>query len=474
AASAARTETLRLAAAQLALPFDLSRAPLLRVWLVRLGGGEHALLYAMHHVISDGWSMGVLLGEIAAAYAALAGDRRPALPALPALPVQYADFAVWQRAWFAGGELKRQLDYWRERLAGAPITELPADRPRPNLPTYRGRKVSSQLPAELAGALAALARERRASLFMVLLAGFDVLVGRYTGADDVVLGTPIANRRRREIEGLIGFFVNTLVLRTDLAGDPSFAGAVDRAKAAALGAFAHQDLPFERLVEELAPRRDLARNPLFQLMFNLVNTPVEGGGDAELTLAPLGVQAETALFDLQVYLYEAPGSLSLAFEYATALFEHATIERLARAYRTLLEGAVARPERRISDLPLLAAAERAELVAAGTGAPASELDVPVHEAIAAQAARTPRATAVVAGTDALTYGELERRAGRLAQRLRRLGAGVESKIGIAVERSLALPIAALAVLRSGANYVPLDAAYPVERLAFMAADAGIR
>src|SRR6185295_3589611 len=278
----------RLTGAQLGLPFDLARAPLLRAWLVRLGAGEHALVYSIHHIVSDGWSANVLVGEIAAYYAAFEAGAAVGARVLPPLPIQYADFAAWQRAWFAGGELDRQLGYWRERLAGAPITELPGDHPRPPAASFRGRKVRTALAPELSGRLAAFGRERRASTFMVLLAGFEALVSRLTGQDDLVLGMPIANRRRREVEGLIGFFVNTLVLRGNLAGDPPFVEAVERAKTAALGAFAQQDLPFERVVEELAPRRDLARNPLFQLMFNLVNTPVDGGAAGSIEVTPLG------------------------------------------------------------------------------------------------------------------------------------------------------------------------------------------
>ncbi|MEP7008816.1 MAG: non-ribosomal peptide synthase/polyketide synthase [Acidobacteriota bacterium] len=477
--AAPAAEALRLGSLQLAQPFDLGRPPLLRLWLVRLGAAEDALLYAIHHIVSDAWSLGLLVAEITASYAALAAGRAPELPALP---VQYADFAAWQRSWLAEGELARQLDYWRGRLAGAPGTELPTDRPRPAVSSYRGRGLRTAVGPGLAAGVARIARGAQASPFMVLLAAFQAVVVRYGAGEDVVLGTPIANRRRREVERLIGFFVNTLVLRTDLAGDPSFAEALARTKETALGAFAYQDMPFERLVEELSPRRDLARNPFFQLMFNLINTPAaegasrrDGAGEPPDTAdrPALDVQPATALFDLQIYLIEAPDAFHLYWEYASDLFEEATIRRLGRAYESLIEGAVARPEGKLSDLPLLSAPERAELLATGTGPSAAGGGGPVHERIAAQALRTPAAVAVIAGTDALTYAELQERADRLARRLRRLGIGVESRVGIAVERSLALPVATLGVLGAGASYVPLDPAYPAERLAYMAADSGL-
>ncbi len=475
-ALAAREDVARrLAARQAALPFDLSLAPLLRLWLVRLGEGDQALLYTMHHIISDGWSMGLLVAEIAACYRALEAG---VVADLAPLPIQYADFAVWQRAWFDGGELERQLGYWTERLADLTGTELPADRPRPPVSTYRGRRFETALGDELGLAIAALARDSRASSFMVLLAGFEALVARLSGQDEVVLGTPIANRRRREVEGLIGFFVNTLVLRTDLSGDPSFALAIERTKETALGAFAHQDLPFERLVEELAPRRDLSRNPLFQLMFNLINTPREatagvGGGTGQGVDRSLGAEGATALFDLQLYLIETAGSFRLHWECATDLFEEATIGRLARAYPTLLEGAVALPAARLSDLPILSAEERGELIAAGRGPAATGERGWVHEGVAAQAARTPNAVAVVADGEEMTYADLIARAGRLARRLRAAGVGVEARVGLAIERNLALPVATLGVLQAGACYVPLDPAYPADRVAYMADDAGL-
>ena len=466
-------ELLRLSRAQLALSFDLGAAPLLRSWLLGFSPREHALVYAMHHIVSDGWSMGLLFGEVAQIY----GARRLGRPSpLPPLPLQYADFAVEQRAWFAGGELERQLGFWRERLAALPASELPTDRPRPAVLSHRGRTLSTAIGADLVARLETLGRVRSASTFMVLLAGFQALVARYVGEGDSVLGTPVANRTRTDVEGLIGFFVNTLVLRTSMAGDPTFGEAIERAKASALGAFAHQDLPFERLVEELAPRRDLSRNPLFQLMFNLVNTPFEGGAAGDLAMTAVPVSAETALVDLQLYLRLSPSGLGIRWEYATDLFEGATIERLARHYENLLAGAVERPAARLFDLPLLSASERAELLAAGTGAGAgmpAEASATVPGLFAAQALSTPFAAAVVDGATTLDYATLRDRVNRLARRLIALGLRREAKVGIAVERSAALPVAALGVLAAGASYVPLDPGYPAERLAYMAADAGL-
>ena len=464
-------ELRRLVRAQLALPFDLKKAPLLRSWLLRFAPAEHALVYAMHHIVSDGWSMGLLFGEVGRIYAA----RRAGRPSpLPPLPLQYADFAVEQRAWFAGGEMDRQLAYWRERLAALPASELPTDWPRPAVASHRGRTIATAMPAGLIERLEALGRQRSASTFMVLLAGFQSVVARYVGEGDSVLGTPVANRTRTDVEGLIGFFVNTLVLRTSVADDPRFVDLIERAKATALGAFAHQDLPFERLVEELAPRRDLSRNPLFQLMFNLVNTPFEGGAAGDLTMTPVDVSSESALVDLQLYLRLLPAGLAIRWEYATDLFEASTIERLARHFENLLVGAAERPEARLFDLPLLAASERGELLAAGTGATAGEhAGETVPALFAAQALRTPSAAAVVDGETTLDYATLSARANALARRLVALGVAREAKVGIAVERSAALPVAVLGVLAAGASYVPLDPGYPADRLAYMASDAGL-
>ena len=341
-------EARRLAQGEAERPFDLERGPLLRAVLLRLAAGEHALLLAMHHIVSDGWSMGVLVREITALYTAgwrvgssedgaqLSEPGRASLSTArssipPALPIQYADFAVWQRGWLQGERLAAQLGYWRRQLAGAPgALELPADRPRPPAPSFRGARVRFTLAdAVAAGRLADLARRGDATPFMVLLAAFQVLLGRYSGKDDLLVGSPIANRNRPELEPLIGFFVNTLVLRGDLAGDPAFGELVERARATALGAYAHQDLPFERLVEELRPERHLARNPLFQVMLALQNAPLGRVELPGLTLAPLEFDAATAQFDLHLDVTEVAGEWTAELVYATDLFDAATVRRLA-------------------------------------------------------------------------------------------------------------------------------------------------
>ncbi len=370
--------------------------------------------------------------------------------------------------------LERQLAYWRERLAGAPVVELPSDRPRPAAQSFRGRTFSTGLSAERLAAVSALAREHGvSSLFMALLAGFQALVYRYTGEDDVVVGTPIANRTRGELEGLIGFFVNSLVLRTDLGGDPTGAELLARVRDTALGAYAHQDLPFEYLVEKLQPQRDLARNPLFQLMFNLMNMPetqVHSGG---LKMSQLDPGAGISLFDLQVYASENERGLLTIWEYSTDLFDSATVVRLAEHFATLLQGLAARPGSRISELPLLSPREQRQLLVDWNATRRPLPGLPVHEAIAGQAARTPDAVAVVCGGESLTYGELDRRANGVAHWLRRQGVGPEVRVGLAMERSLEMVVALLAVLKTGGAYVPLDPSYPAERLAFMREDAGI-
>ncbi|HEX4965502.1 MAG TPA: amino acid adenylation domain-containing protein [Thermoanaerobaculia bacterium] len=465
-------ELLRIAAVRARQPFDLARPPLLRTTLVllrRTEPVEHALLYTIHHIVSDGWSNALLAGEVASLYAAFS-RREPS--ALPPLPVQYADFAAWQRQWLSGEVLERQLSYWRGQLAGAPTLDLPADRPRPPVPSYRGAVRRKVLPG-LALALAAGARRGGASSFMVLLAAFQAWLLRVTGQEDVAVGSPVANRARRELEGLIGFFVNTLVLRTDASGDPTFAGLVARAREVCLGALAHQDLPFEQLVENLKPPRDLSRNPLFQVALNLLNVPPPRGEVAAgLALAPLAVPVVTALFDLQAYVAEVGDDLAISWEHSTDLFDGATVERFAGGFATLLAGALAEPHRRLSELPLLAAAERRQLVAEwnDTAAP-YPLDGALHSLIEEQAARTPEALAVACGDETLTYAALSSRANRLARCLRELGVSPESRVAVALDRSLELMVALLATLKAGAAYVPLDPDYPRDRLAFMLDDA---
>ncbi|HYN22024.1 MAG TPA: amino acid adenylation domain-containing protein, partial [Thermoanaerobaculia bacterium] len=458
-----REEAARLSGDEARRIFDLSRGPLLRTMLVRTGGDEHTLLLTQHHIVSDGWSIGVLLRELRALYSA---------SRLPELPIQYADFAVWQRGWLQGDALARQLGWWRDHLAGAPaVLELPADRPRPAVQSARGGRFSMDLPAALQEGVQLLARRQGATSFMVLLAAFQALLGRLAGRDDVVVGSPIAGRNRAEVEELIGYFVNTLVLRANLAGDPSFRRLLGRSRETILSAYDHQDLPFEKLVEELQPERSLAHTPLFQVMFILQNARLEA-----LELPGLSVVAEapdtgTTKFDLRLSLLETDGGLAGSIVYNRDLFDESTLRRLASHYGHLLAAAVADPELPLSHLPLLGEAEAQHVLREWNDSRADwDLERPLHSWIEEQARRVPDALALAFEGHSLTYRELDDRAGRLAARLRRLGVGPESRVGIAAERSLELVVGLLGILKAGGAYVPLDPSYPQERLAFMVED----
>ena len=470
-AEAREAEARQLAAAELRRPFDLERGPLVRACLLRLGADEHVLVLSLHHIVADGWSMGVLVRELVALYDALRHGRPSPLAELP---LQYADYAAWQRTWLTGEVLEAQLGYWREQLDGAPaLLELPTDRPRPPVQSYRGGRRRFRLPAPLLTRLKALSRQEGVTLFMTLLAAFNVLLQRYSGQDDIVVGSPIAGRTRVETEGLIGFFVNTLALRTDLSGDPPFAELLGRVREAALGAYAHQDLPFEKLVEELGPDRSLSHSPLFQVMFQLHNVPGEDLALPELSVAPLTVEADTAKFDLTLGAVESGGELIGALEYSTDLWDEATIERMTGHWQALLASAADDPRRRLSELNMLSEPERRQLLGGGNPPTAPAPDICIHQLFEAQAARTPDAVAVAGDGRELTYRQLDRRANRLAHHLRSLGVGPEVLVGICVERSPEMVIGLLAILKAGGAYVPLDPSHPPERLAFMAADAAI-
>jgi amino acid adenylation domain-containing protein len=464
-------EAQRLAAAAAVRPFDLAAGPLLRSHLVALGAGEALLLFAMHHVVSDAWSGGVLVREVAALYEAFA---RGAASPLPPLPVQYADYARWQREWLAGEVRRAQVAYWREQLAGAPPhLELATDRPRPSAQDSAGRRRLLLLARPLADRLAALARQEGATLFMALLAGFDALLARYSGQTDVAVGAPVAGRNVKEVEELIGFFVNTLVLRADLAGDPTVRDLLARTRRTTLGAFAHQDLPFEVLVEELQPRRDLRYTPLFQVIFALQNVPGAALRLPGLVLRRLPSANETSPFDLALTLEETAGGLRGSLRSRRDLFDATTIERLVGHFAALLAAMAADPGRRLGELPLLSPAEMQQLAEWNDTDRAADA-VPVHERVLAWATAAPAAPAVVAGEEALTYGELARRAGRLARRLAALGVGPETTVAVCLERSPREVVALLAVLAAGGAYVPLDPAWPAERLRCLAADSGAR
>jgi amino acid adenylation domain-containing protein len=450
-------------------PFELARAPLLRLQLLRLDAEDHVLLATLHHIVCDGWSLGVLLREVAALYPACrAGRPSP----LPELPVQYADFAAWQRARLQGEVLEEELAFWREQLAGAEqAIDLPADRARPALQGFAGRHLRFTFPPRLTAGAQALARQHGATLFMALLAAFQVQLHRTTGRSDFLVGSPVAGRNRREIEDLIGFFVNALVLRARLQGDPTIEDLLGRVKETTLAAFARQDLPFEKLVQLPEVERDTSRSPLFQAFFVLQNAPAEEPALPGLKVSTLDAESGTSKFDLTLSMTETPAGLAGFLEYSTGLFDAATAERMLGHFRHLLDDLAGEPRRRISELSLLGAAERRQLVAAWNDTGAAIPALPCHRLFEARVRAAPAAPAIVCAGEALSYGELNRRANQLARHLRRLGVGPEVRTGIALERSPALAAALVGTLKSGGAYVPLDPAHPRERLALMLADA---
>jgi amino acid adenylation domain-containing protein len=456
-------EAARLARSEAGRPFRLDRPPLWRALLLRLGEEEHDLLLVLHHILADGWSMGVLLRELSALYdGSVLGD----------LPVQYSDFAVWQREWLQGEVLERQIAWWRERLAGAPaVLELPADRPRPAVRSSCGGRLPVLLAEAESRGVHALARSLNATPYMVLLAVFEALLARCAGGGDAPVGTPIANRHRGEIEGLIGFFVNTLVLRVPLDGDPGSAELVRRAREVTLEAYARQDLPFERLVEALRPERDLSSSPLFQVLLILQNAPPARPSHLNWVLAELAAEEPEAKLDLTLALAEADNGFRGQLEYSRDLFDESTALRLLGHFRNLLAAAVAEPDRPVADLELLAPAERSHLLDVWNDTAAPGPRACLHELVAAQAARTPESAAVLWGGERLTYGDLLARSHRLAHRLRCLGVGPEVRVGVALERTPDLLVALLGVLAAGGAYVPLDPSYPQERLAFLLTDS---
>ena len=445
-------------------PFDLARGPLFRPLLLRLAPDEHELVISIHHIVADGWSLGLITRELEILYQAyMTGGSSP----LPEVPLQYADFAIWQRQWLADHVLEAQSAYWRAQLAALPAPlEIPTDLPRPRQSSSAGASLEFELPAPIAESLRELGRNAGATLFMTLLAGFKALLARYTGEEDVVIGTPIASRNHLELESIVGFFANTLVLRTDLSGDPTFRQLLGRVRETSLGAYAHQDMPFEKLVEELRPDRRLGRNPLFQISFASQNSGTGPGFNFVTVASP---------FDLTLFVRGgSAGPVSATIEYRRDLFRPETIAQLARHYRTLLEGAVADPDRPLSRLPLLSEDEaRRMLVEWNATATDDPIDRSIPELFESQATATPSAVAVVFHGVSVTYGELNRRVNRLAQYLRRHGVGPDVLVGIYHERSVEMLVAVLAVMKAGGAYVPLDPAYPAERIEFLIQDASI-
>jgi amino acid adenylation domain-containing protein len=454
-------------------PFDLAAGPLLRTTLLRLSPEEHVLLVTFHHSIADGWSLGIFIQELTACYAAFVAGQTPALPALP---IQYVDYAVWQRTWLQGTVLDEQLGYWRSQLADAPpLLALPTDRPRPPVQIFKGGRYSFNLSQPLRNALVTLSREEGATLFMTLLAAWQALLARYSGQDDIVVGTPIAGRTRAETEGVIGMFVNTLVLRSNLRGQPSFRELVARVREVCLGAYAHQDLPFEQVVEALQPVRSLSYAPLFQVLFALQNAPMPPLTLAGLTLSEVPIESGTAKFDLNLSFQEQADGLAGMIEYNANLFESTTIERMMGHFQALLTAVAADPALPLPKVALLTPAERHQLLSEWNPAPTPfPQDTCLHTLIEAQAARAPHAPAVVAPDTTLSYAELNAQANQLAHHLRALGVGPEVLVGVCLERSSTLVVALLAILKAGGAYVPLDPNYPTARLEAIVAEARLR
>ncbi|HYC91022.1 MAG TPA: amino acid adenylation domain-containing protein, partial [Thermoanaerobaculia bacterium] len=466
----AESDAKLLAIADAAKPFDLAAGPLLRVTLVKLGAEEHVLLLSMHHIISDGWSLGVFLGEVAAHYTARVEGREHTLAPLP---VQYADYAAWQRDWLRGEALEELLAYWRKALGGAPaLLALPTDRPRPAVQTANGSTIALQLPADVSAAARELSRRHGATLFMTLLAAFQAVLSRWSGQDDVVVGSPIAGRNQLETEGLIGFFVNTLALRTDLSGDPTFAELLARVREVTLGAYAHQEVAFEKLVEELRPERDLGHSPLFQVMFALQNTKPVDLVLPGVTVSSLETPRSTTKFDLTFALVDTEEGLAGELEYNTDLFDRATVERLLAHFSTLLASVVAAPDQRLGDVSLIGEEERRTLLVDWNRTSADyDRTRSVTALFEESVARAPHALAVAHGDRKITYAELDARASRVALELKKAGVGPESIVGVLLERSIEMVVSIVAVLKSGAAYLPIDPAYPADRIDYMLADA---
>ncbi len=453
-------------------PFDLTQIPLLRVSLLHLSPSENVVLFTMHHIISDGWSINILIQELTTLYPKfLHGKPSP----LPELLIQYADFGMWQRQWLEGEVLETQINYWKQQLGGElPVLNLPTDKPRIAVQTSPGETQKFALSRTLTTVLIQLSQEQEATLYMVLLTAFNILLYRYTKQEDILIGSPIANRNQIETESLIGFFVNTLVMRTDLRGNLNFCQLLARVREVALAAYAHQDLPFEKLVDELQTSRHLGYTPLFQVMFALQNAPRTSLNLPGLTLKSLEVKTNTAKFDLSLFLTNTEEGLRGTFEYNTDLFQPATIARMVEHFQILLAGIVANPQEKLSQLPLLSQQEKHQLLiewnnTAGNNSP----DVLIHQLFEAQVEKTPDAVAVIFENQQLTYRELNQRANKLAHYLQKLGVKPEVLVGICVERSLNMLIGLLAILKAGGAYIPLDPNYPQERLGFILADTQV-
>ena len=462
----------RLALQEARRPFDLTRGPLLRVTLLGHSTHEHILLLTMHHIISDAWSMSILGDEVSRLYQSYSTG----VPStLSELKIQYSDYAAWQRSTLQGEVLDSQLEYWQRQLAGAtPVLTLPTDRPRPAVQTFRGVSKSFLVPAALADQLKQLSKQCKTTLFTTLTAALQTLLHLYSNQEDISIGAPVANRNRSELEGMIGFFVNTLVLRTDFSGDPSFAELLERVRETVVGAQAHQDVPFEKLVAVLQPERDLSHNPFFQVAFSLDNTPDNAEAVPALTFVPFEIDTRNARFDFHLTISEISKGLAASLEYNSDLFDGPTIDRMIGHFQTLLAGVVANPSHRISELPLLGEEERQRLLVEWneTGREFAS-NLCAHQLFEEQVSRTPDAIALVSEDVQLSYYELNRRANQLAHHLRQFGVGPEERVAISMRRSPDMIVAMLGIMKAGGAYVPIDPSYPIERLSFMLEDAGV-
>ena len=465
-------EAEKIAEQEVSRGFDLGRGPLMRVVVIEAGEQEHVLVVSMHHIVSDGWSMGILIREMGEIYE---GKRRGREAKVEEMKVQYGEYAAWERERLQGEVIEEQIKYWREQLGGRlPEMELRTDHPRPAIQSYRGARRSVMLPSPLIAAIARLSQREGLTLFMTLLAAFKTLLHRYTGQEDIVVGTPVAGRNRVELEGLIGLFVNTLVLRTNLSGDPSFRETMSRVRKIALEAYAYQDLPFDKLVEELRPQRGMNYQPLFQVMFILqkAQTALEF---EDLTMAPFMLEKKTSLYDLSLQIIEESEGFRAVLEYNSDLFVASGIERALSHYQTLLEGIIADPDCRIRDLPLMTQGEREQVLVEWNN---TKSDYPrqicLHHLFEAQVERTPNRIALVYEQQQLSYRELNGRANKLARYLIAAGVRREGLVGISVERSIEMVVGLIGIMKAGAAYVALDGGYPAQRLSYMIEDAQLK
>lgn len=467
---AASTQMLAIAEEEARRPFDLVHGPLLRVHLMRIQQQEHVLTLVIHHIVCDGWSMGILIREVGLLYEAFK-NQQPS-PLAP-LAIQYADFAHWQREWLQGATLKTQLDFWQAQLQGKlPVLDLPTDRPRGTVPTSQGAIYKFTLPVRLTQKLTELSRHHNATLFMVLLAAFQTLLYRYTGQTDILVGSLIANRNRADIEHLIGFFVNTLVIRTNLKGNPTFQELLGKVRETTLQAYAHQDVPFERVVEAVQPVRLLSHTPIFQVVFAMQNAPTQPVSLSEISLEPIEVNRGTTKFDITLFIEEIDAGLSGTLEYNTDLFEAATIQRMAGHWQTLLQAAAEAPYTPVNQLPMLTPSEKQQmLVAWNDNVLPYDQTICLHEIINRQAIQQPDAIALIYGEEEMTYADLDGKAELLAVYLRSLGVKPETLVGVFMARTPNLIVALLGILKAGGAYIPLDPMYPPDRIAYMLKDA---